>query len=153
MICWFNSLLSNWGAAETIALIALGAAFWSANSSYQSAREAKRANEQLMYHERRAVFDAFLELSHHIQANGQRPELEALRRFYPYKHTAFFCFDTALVQKIEAYWNAAFGMADFAAYNKIPAQPSEELLKKYKLDVEEKSRSLLEEIKQAVREK
>lgn len=151
MACWWQFLFANWGAAESIALIAFVVAGWSAWSSHQSAKEAKRANEQFMYYERRAVFDAFLKISSHIEAEGQRPELGALRLFYPHRHTAAFCFDKEFVQKIETYWQASFEMTDFAAHKPITERPPKELHEKYKRDVQEISKSLLEEIKQAVR--
>lgn len=145
---WAN-LWAGWGASETIAFLALGAAIWAGVSAHRSAREAKRANQQAMYHERRAVFDAFLDLNMHMQQKGQAPELEKVRAFYRHSHTAAFCFEAALAKEINDYFDAAFWLATHAdvtpGLQKLPPDQA-----KHHRFVQERSLSLLEKVKHAV---
>ena len=67
----WHAMSLDWDAPDTIALLALVAAVWAGWSARVSANEAKRANAQAMYQERRAVFDAFLDLCRHLEATGQ----------------------------------------------------------------------------------
>lgn len=143
------SLWANWDASTTIALLALGAAAWAGVSAHRSAQEAQRANDQAMYHERRAVFDAFLDLSMHMQERGQAPDKAVVGRFYRYHHTAAFCFDIALTKEIEEYFEAALLLADYSSVNPgLQKLPPEELAR-YEF-VKARSRSLLERVKKAV---
>ena len=145
----WSSLWANWDASTTMALLALGAAAWAGHSAHRSAQEAKRANAQAMYHECRAVFDAFLDLSMHMQERGQAPDKAVVGRFYRYHHTAAFCFDKSLAKEIEEYFEAALLLSDYCSVNpglqKLP--PEEQARHDY---VNARSRSLLERVKKAV---
>lgn len=145
----WSSLWANWDASNTIALLALGAAAWAGVSARQSAKEARRANAQAMYHGRRAVFDAFLDLSMHMQERGQAPDKAVVGRFYRYRHTAAFCFDKALAEDINAYFEAALQLADYCGVNPgLPKLPPEEL-ERYEF-MKARSAPLLEQVKNAV---
>lgn len=145
----WSSLWADWDASTTIALLALGAAAWAGVSAHRSAREAKRANAQAMYHERRAVFDAFLDLSMHMQERGQAPDKAVVGRFYRYHHTAEFCFDKALAEDIKAFFEKALLLADYCSANPgLHKLPPEELAR-YDF-VKARSDSLLERVKKAV---
>lgn len=145
----WSSLRASWDASTAIALLALGAAAWAGVSADRSAKEAKRANAQAMYHERRAVFNAFLDLSMHMQERGQAPDKAVVGRFYRYLHTAAFCFDKALVKDINAYFEAALLLADFISVKPgLQKLPPEELAR-YDF-VRARSDSLLERVKKAV---
>ncbi len=150
MICTLlATLFEGWGASETIALVALGVAIWAGCSASRSADEARRANAQAMYHERRAVFDAFLNLSMHMAAHGQKPDMAVVGQFYRYVHTAGFCFEKELAQKLVDYFNAAFAVADFARAHEGMPKPPEDIAAKL-AQVYTTSDSLLEELKKAV---
>jgi hypothetical protein len=145
----WSSLWANWDASSTIALLALVAATFASFSAHRSAQEAKRANAQAMYHERRAVFDAFLDLSMHMQERGQAPDKAVVGRFYRHHHTAAFCFDKALAKEINAYFEAAQQLADYCGVNPgLPKLPPEEQ-KRHEF-VKARSAPLLEQVKKAV---
>lgn len=138
-----------WNTSDTIALGALIVALWAGWSARQSAVEAKRANTQAMYHERRAVFDAFFDLSMHMTAMGQKPDMGVVGQFYRHLHTAAFCFDKEIVQKLVRYYEAAFAVADFArAHEGMPKLPEDVRMNLNK--VREMSELLLADLKQAV---
>ncbi len=145
---WSN-LWAGWGASETIAFLALGAAIWAGFSAHRSASAAKLANKRAMYHERRAVFDAFLDLCMHMQQKGQAPELENVRAFYRHSHTAVFCFDAALAKEINDYFEAAFKLAVHAdvtpGLQRLPPDEAE-----HHRFVQTRSLPLLEKVKHAV---
>lgn len=102
-----------------------------------------------MYHERRAVFDAFLELSMHMQARGQAPDQVVVGRFYRHQHTAAFCFDKALVEEIEAYFKAAQLLADYCSVNPgMPKLPPEEMA--HHEHIKAQSETFLTKVKEAV---
>lgn len=118
-------------------------------SAHRSAQEAKRANAQAMYLERRAVFDAFLDLSMHMQERGQAPDKAVVGRFYRHHHTAAFCFDKALAKEIKDYYEAAQRLADYSSANPgLPKLPPEE--KAWHDYLSARSLSLLERVKEAV---
>ena len=120
-------MFDDWGISETVALCSLVVALWAGWSAHRSAQEAKRANSQAMYQERRAVFDAFLDLSMHMQFKGQAPDLDVVRMFHRHLHTAEFCFDGALVKELQDYYEAALRLADFSRVNPgFPPLPKEE---------------------------
>lgn len=142
-------MVADWGASETVALGSLTVAVWAGWSAHRSAQEAKRANAQAMYHERRAVFDAFLDLSMHMQCKGQAPDLDVVRLFYRYHHTAAFCFDKALAEEIKAYFEAALSLADYSSINPgLPKLPPDE--QERHAFVKARSVPLLEQVKKAV---
>lgn len=143
------SAWGNWDASTTVALFALGVAAWAGHSANRSAQEAKRANAQAMYNERRAVFDAFLDLSMHMQERGQAPDKAVVGRFYRHHHTAAFCFDKALAEEIKAYFEAALLLADYSSVNPgLPKLPPDE--KKRHDFLKARSAPLLEKVKKAV---
>lgn len=146
---WMAAMVADWGASETVALGSLAVAVWAGWSAHRSAQEAKRANAQAMYHERRAVFDAFLDLSMHMQCKGQAPDLDVVRLFYRYHHTAAFCFDKALAEEIKAYFEAALSLADYSSVNPgLPKLPPDE--QERHAFVKARSVPLLEQVKKAV---
>ncbi|MBX9937211.1 MAG: hypothetical protein K2Y10_11525 [Burkholderiaceae bacterium] len=104
---------------------------------------------QAMYHERRAVFDAFLSLSMHMAAQGQKADMAVVGQFYRHVHAAGFCFDKELAQKLVDYFNAAFAVADFARAHEGMPKPPEDIAAKL-AQVYRTSDSLLEELKKAV---
>lgn len=123
---WMAAMVADWGASETVALGSLVVAVWAGWSAHRSAQEAKRANAQAMYQERRAVFYAFLDLSMHMQFKGQAPDLDVVRLFYRHQHTAVFCLDEALAKELKDYYDAAFKLADFSRVNPgLPRLPQE----------------------------
>ena len=102
-----------------------------------------------MYHERRAVFAAFLELSMHMQASGQAPVKEVVGRFYQHHHTAAFCFEKVLANEIEEYFLAAFRLADYCSVN--PGLPKLPHQQKAQYDfISARSLLLLEKVKKSV---
>lgn len=102
-----------------------------------------------MYHERRAVFDAFLDLSMHMQERGQAPDKAVVGRFYRYHHTAEFCFDKALAKEIKDYFEAVLQLADYCSANPgLPKLPPE--AKAWHDYVSFRSLSLLDKVKKAV---
>jgi hypothetical protein len=146
--CWSDTV-AVLGISEVIAFGALLVSVWAGYSAYRSAQEARRANAQAMYNERRAVFDAFLELSMHIQERGQAPDKAVVGRFYRYQHTAAFCFDQALAEEIKAYFEAAQLLADYSSVNPgLPKLPPDE--KKRHDFLKARSAPLLEKVKKAV---
>ena len=145
----WSSLWANWDASTTIALLAFFAAVWAGHSAHRSAQEAKRANAQATYHERRAVFDAFLELSMHMQERGQAPDKAVVGRFYRHHLTAAFCFDKALAEEIKAYFEAALSLADYSSVSPgLPKLPPDE--QERHAFVKARSVPLLEQVKKAV---
>lgn len=143
------AMVAGWGTSETVALGSLVVAVWAGRSAHWSAQEAKRANTQAMYHERRAVFDAFLDLSMHMQSKGQFPDLDVVRRFYRHQHMAVFCLDEALEKELKDYYDAAFKLADFSRANPgMPRLPKEE--SECHDRVKAMSQPLLEKLKKAV---
>lgn len=145
----WTKMVGGLSAPDFVALGALVVAAWAGYSAYRSAPEAKRANFQAMYQERRAVFDAFLVLSMHMQERGQAPIKEMVGRFYRHHHTASFCFDKSLSKEVEEYFDAAWKLADFSSVNPgLPKLPPEE---KARHDfVKATSQPLLEKLKRAV---
>lgn len=146
---WMAAMIADWGATETVALGSLAVAVWAGWSAHRSAQEAKRANAQAMYHERRAVFDAFLDLSMHMQCKGQAPDLDVVRLFYRHQHTAVFCLDEALAKELKDYYDAAFKLADFSRVSPgLPRLPKDE--SECHDHVKAMSEPLLEKLKKAV---
>lgn len=146
---WLEMLTAAWDASDTIALCALLLAGWAGWSAHRSAVEATRANHAARYHERRMVFDAFLDLSMHMQLKGQRVDLHVVNQFYRHVFNAFFCLDKALAEKLKTYFDACHAVADFArtqeGFVALPADIQEKLS-----TAQREAAPLLEEVKKAV---
>lgn len=142
-------LTAGWDVSDTIALCALLLAGWAGWSAHLSAGEAKRANHAARYHERRMVFDAFLDLNMHMKMKGRRADLHVVGQFYRQVFTAYFCLDKELAEKLKTYFDACHTVADFSrtqeGFPKIPDDIQEKLTM-----VNQTSAPLLEELKKAV---
>lgn len=146
---WLEMLTAGWDVSDTIAFCALLLTGWAGWSAHRSAREAQRANHAARYHERRMVFDAFLDLSMHLTCRGQRADLGVVGQFYRHVFTAYFCFDKELAAKLESYFKACHAVADYARTQEGFVKLPDEIQKQLKW-VQESSAPLLEELKKAV---
>lgn len=146
---WLTTLFVGWDASDSIAACALLVAGWAGWSAHLSASEAKRANYAARYHERRMVFDAFLDLNMHMNAMGQRADIAVVAQFYRHVFTAYFCFDKVLAEQLKTYFDACHAVADFSrtqeGFQRLPDDIQEKLRR-----VQQTSAPLLEELKEAV---
>lgn len=77
--------------------------------------QAKKANQLTIHNLIKPIYDAFYDLTNHMDQKGKYANKSEVQKFWPYKKEVSLYLNESIERDINEYWDACFYMSDLSA--------------------------------------